>query len=514
MSATRHQLLSEAKRLLQAERGTLFKQGALGVALCYPSPYHVGMSSLGFQTIYRKINALPFAFAERAFLPEDEALMRRLRMPLFSLETQRPVSEFPVLAFSVAYELEVMGLLSMLELCGLALRSSERPAHAPLVVAGGPLSFSNAAPLEPFVDVVVQGEAEELIEVLLRACEGGAPKRETLEGLASKPGFFVPGLSAVQKRFYVHKAVDAQLPAYSQVVTPHTELSSMFLVETGRGCSRGCHYCVMRRTTNGGLRLASRQHIWEKVPPWAKRIGFVGAAVTDHPQLLELLEESVLSGREVGVSSLRADRLSLPLVEALKAGGAKALTVAMDGASQRLRNLLERRHTEEHIVQAARWAKACGMRHLKLYVMLGLPTEEEADVEELARFSVELSKQLPVVLGLAPFVAKRHTPMDGAPYAGVAEVEARLRLLRARLRGKAQLRPTSPRWAYIEYMLAQCGPEAGLAAMEAWQQGGKFAHWSEAFEAHGAKPFVACRVAEAAATWPQVGCGESSRAAL
>jgi len=463
------------------------------------------MSSLGFQTIYRKINELPFAFAERAFLPDDEALMRRLRMPLFSLETQRPVSEFSVLAFSVAYELELTGVLSMLALSGLALRSGERPQHAPLVVAGGPLSFSNAASLEPFVDVVVQGEAEELIEVLLRTCEAYASKHQVLSALARQPGFFVPGISAAQKRFDICKAADAQLPAYSQVITPHTELSSMFLVETGRGCSRGCHYCVMRRSTNGGLRLAPKQAILKSIAPWAKRVGFVGAAVTDHPHLLELLEENTLAGREVGVSSLRADRLSLALIQALHKGGAQVLTIALDGASQRLRNLLERRHTEEHILQAALWAKACGMRHLKLYVMLGLPTEEEADVEELAGFVVALSKQLPVVLGIAPFVAKRHTPMDGAPFAGVAVLENRLRFLRSLLHGKAQLRCTSPRWAFVEYMLAQCGPEAGLAGMEAWQRGGKYAHWTTAFDKHALKPFLACRTAEpSAAPWPQV----------
>lgn len=279
----------------------------------------------------------------------------------------------------------------------------------------------------------------------------------------------------------------------------------MFLVETGRGCSRSCHYCVMRKTTNGGLRLVPKQRVLESIPVWARRVGFVGAAVADHPRLLELLEESVLAGREVGVSSLRADRLSLPLVQALRAGGARALTVAMDGASARLRNLLERRHTEEHLVQAAQWAKACGMHHLKLYVMLGLPTETEADVEELARFAVELCKQLPLVLAVAPFVAKRHTPMDGAPFAGIAEVEARLRLLRSLLRHKAQLRPTSPRWAFVEYMLAQCGPEAGLAAMEAWRMGGKYAHWATAFKKFAPQPFMACRVDEPKApAWPQV----------
>src|SRR5262249_52385927 len=158
------------------------------------------------------------------------------------------------------------------------------------------------------------------------------------------PGFFVPGLTDEGRRFFVAQASDGSLPARSQIVTANTELRSMFLIEPERGCSRGCHYCVMRRTTNGGMRTVAPEQGLELIPQWATRVGFVGAAVTDHPRIAELLETVTARGREVGVSSLRADRLTARLVAALKAGGARGLTVASDGASQRLRDAVDRKH--------------------------------------------------------------------------------------------------------------------------------------------------------------------------
>ncbi|MFL5319523.1 MAG: B12-binding domain-containing radical SAM protein, partial [Myxococcaceae bacterium] len=291
----------------------------------------------------------------------------------------------------------------------------------------------------------------------------------------------------------------------SQIITPHTELRSMFLIEPERGCSRGCHYCVMRRTTNGGMRTLPPERVLSLIPENARRVGLVGAAVTDHPRIVQLLETIVASGREVGVSSLRADRLSQALVNALKAGGAKVLTVASDGASQRMRDLVDRKHSEEQIVRAANFAKTAGIKQLKVYNMVGLPLETEADVDELARFSAELSKILPVALGVAPFVAKRNTPLDGSPFAGIKEVESRLERLRKLLRGKAEVRPTSARWAWVEYMLAQCGPEVGLAAMDAWRAGGSFSAWKKAFDERGAEPYLEKRVEDGrrkATEWP------------
>lgn len=499
-------LLAHRQALLADEQGTLHKVAPLRVALCYPSPYHVGMSSLGFQSIYREIHAHPGATAERAFLPDDVDAFRESRTPLFTLESATPLGAFPVLAFSVAYELELPGLFEVLTLSGLPLLASERGTDWPLVVAGGPLTFSNPEPLEPFVDVLVQGEADGLIHQLLEALTGETDRDALLDRLARTPGFRVPGRGGVS--LHVARADDDRLPARSQILTPHTELSSMFLVEPERGCSRGCHYCVMRRTTNGGMRTVAPERVLELVPAAARRVGLVGAAVTDHPRIVELLRTLVDSGREVGVSSLRADRLTQELVDTLRRGGARVLTVASDGASQRMRDLVDRKHSEEQLVRAARFAAAAGMERLKVYSMVGLPLETDADVDELVRFTRELAGQLPVALGVAPFVAKRHTPLDGAPFAGIREIDHRLDRLRSGLRGKAEVRPTSARWAWVEYMLAQCGPEAGLAAMDAWRAGGSFSAWKRAFAGRGCTPSLRARVPDGRRTstpWPRVG---------
>ncbi|MBU8894323.1 radical SAM protein [Corallococcus sp. H22C18031201] len=500
----RYALIERVRSLLADEQGTLHKEAPYRVALCYPSPYHVGMSSLGYQAIYREIHSRPGATAERVFLPDDVEAFRRTRTPLFTWESQASVSEFPMLAFSVAYELELTGLFSMLELSGIPLLREQRGARHPLVVAGGPLTFSNPDPLEPFVDVLVQGEADDLIHVLLDAAQS-MDREPLLDVLARTPGFLVPGRGGA--RYHVAKATDARLPARTQIITPHTELRSMFLIEPERGCSRGCHYCVMRRTTNGGMRTVPPERVLSLIPDHARRVGLVGAAVTDHPRIVELLRTLADSGREVGVSSLRADRLTQELVDQLRRGGATNLTVAADGASQRMRDLVDRKHSEEQIVRAAQFARTAGMRQLKVYNVVGLPYEEDVDVDELIRFTTELSRILPVALGVAPFVAKRNTPLDGAPFAGVREVENRLERLRRGLRGRAEVRPTSARWAWVEYMLAQCGPEAGLAAMDAWRAGGSFSAWKKAFEARGCVPYLARRVEDGRRNptqWPVV----------
>jgi radical SAM superfamily enzyme YgiQ (UPF0313 family) len=193
---SRYALLESARSLLLDEQGTLLKEAELKVALCYPSPYHVGMSSLGFQTIYREVHAHPAATAERAFLPDDVEAFKASRTPLFTLERQQDVGSFEVLAFSVAYELELAGLFEMLELSGLSPFRAQRPEAAPLVIAGGPLTFSNPDPLEPFVDLLLQGEAEDLIHVLLDAVlEHRGDKEAIRRALAQMPGFRAPGLS-------------------------------------------------------------------------------------------------------------------------------------------------------------------------------------------------------------------------------------------------------------------------------------------------------------------------------
>jgi radical SAM superfamily enzyme YgiQ (UPF0313 family) len=281
----------------------------------------------------------------------------------------------------------------------------------------------------------------------------------------------------------VAKCDDGKLPAYSCIRTPHMELSDMFLVEPERGCHRGCNYCVMRRSTNGGMRTVPKERVLSLIPDGAPRVGLVGAAVTDHPEIVDIVEALVARGCQVGISSLRADRLTDRFVAALRAGGYRTLTTASDGASQRLRDLIKRRAPEDVLRNAAELVRKHGMDRLKLYMMVGVPEETDEDIDELIAFSVELSRIAPLSLGIAPFVSKRNTPFDGLPFAGMDVVERRLARLRKGVRGRVDLRPTSVRWAWVEWVLAQGGQAEGRAAWQAVQAGGRFRDYKAAFEA-------------------------------
>jgi radical SAM superfamily enzyme YgiQ (UPF0313 family) len=266
----------------------------------------------------------------------------------------------------------------------------------------------------------------------------------------------------------------------------------------------------MRRTTNGGMRTVTPERVLELVPPEARRVGLVGAAVTDHPRLPDLLAALLEAGREVGVSSLRADRLTHELVGLLARGGARSLTTAADGASERLRVALDRKTTAQQLLNAAQLTRDQGLAHLKLYLMIGLPGETTEDLDELISLAGELARIVPLVYGVAPFVAKRNTPMDGAPFEPIASIDAKLKYLRSGLRGRAEIRSTSPRWAWVEYMLAQGDEAAGLAAHEAWQAGGSFVAWRKAFANHQVTPRPTRRVPDGRlrlpvmAHWPSV----------
>jgi radical SAM superfamily enzyme YgiQ (UPF0313 family) len=473
----RRQELSR-RELLDAEEGRAHRQAEHRIALCYPSPYRAAMSSLGYQTIYRLLNSTPGFAADRAILPDDVSAARELR----TLESDRNAGSYPVMAFSVAYELELSGVIDCLRLAGLEpLRRNRKPSD-PIVIAGGPLTFSNPVPLAPFFDLLLIGEGEDLIldfAAAARDCE--YDKERLREHFSGVSGFAVPTDEAMAPPS-VHQSADHHLPAHSQILTPHTELRSMFLIEAARGCSRGCTYCVMRRTTNGGMRIVDTERIIEAIPQEAKRVGLVGAAVTDHPQIEDIVERVVRSGREVGISSLRADKLNDNLVSLLARGGYRTLTVALDAPSQRLRDAIERRATEKILLESARLARDHRLRTLKIYMIFGLPGETEADIDELIRFCHELNRVHPrIALGIAPFVAKRHTPMDGEPFAGIQRVDQMLKRLRRGLRGAVEVRPTSARWAWVEHMLAQGDERTGEAVLKAHDAGGRFADYKRAF---------------------------------
>ncbi|MBL8684126.1 MAG: radical SAM protein [Myxococcales bacterium] len=471
------------QRRLSRERGTIFKSAPLRVALTYPSPYSVAMSSLGFQTMYRELNGRDDTVAERAFYPDDVEEHRRARETLVTYEGQRPLGDYPVIALSVAYENELAGVIETLELGGIPALSSERSSkHHPFVLMGGPLTFSNPTPLAPFADAVVMGEGEDVIHAVIEALVAHDTHEARLDALATHPNVWVPSrhgesLATIAK--------SDKLPAFSQIITPETELADMFLVESERGCSRGCTYCVMRRSTNGGMRLAPEAEILSLVPEGARKVGLVGAAVSDHPRIVDIVNALADRGLGVGLSSLRPDRLTDPFVAALKRGGYRTLTTAMDGPSARLRTMLERRAKVEHLERCAELARAHAMQTLKLYLMIGLPSETDEDIDECVAFVSELSKRAPIALGIAPFVSKRNTPLDKHPWAGIKIVEDRLERLRKGLKGRADVRPTSARWAWVEYVLAQGGANEGRAVYDAVKKGGRFADYARAFEAIG-----------------------------
>jgi radical SAM superfamily enzyme YgiQ (UPF0313 family) len=471
-------LRGAARARIAREIGVIRKAGARRIALVYPSPYRAGMSSLGYQVVYGALNDLPDTVCERSFLPDDPDEHVRTKTPLFTYESETAVGDFPVAMFSIAYELEIAGLVSCLELAGIPALASERDDRHPIVLAGGPLTFSNPSPLSPFVDAIVHGEAEDVLAPLCEALGGSGDRRSAKEALARLAHVTVPGRSLAPAS--IAQADDAHLPARARITSPDAELSEMFLIEAERGCSRACTYCVMRRSTNGGMRLAAADAILGAIPEHARRVGLVGAAVSDHPDIARIVHAIADGGRQVSLSSLRPDRLDDDLVSGLAKGGARTLTTAADGASDRMRVALKRGGKTRHLAEAAALVRRHGLERLKLYVMLGVPGETDADVDELVSFVREISHVCPVALGVAPFVSKKNTPLDGLPFAGIDVVEDRLSRLRTGLGAAATVKATSARWAWVEWALAQGGHAEGLAVLEAVRAGGSFAAYRRA----------------------------------
>src|SRR5262245_1935668 len=309
------------------------------------------MSSLGFQRIYRAIQETDGMMCERAFLPDDAVPGERGDDPV-TYESKTPLAEYPIVAVSVAYELEIAGTIDLLEMANIPALREERDERHPFILAGGPLTFSNPTPLAPFADAVVMGEAEGLVPEIIALIAGSPSKTVALQRLAELAHVFVPAHHG-ERLPPIAQCDDDLLPAWGPIRTPHAELSNMFLIETERGCSRGCTYCVMRRTTGGGMRIVPMERVLSLVPADTKRVGLVGAAVSDHPKIVDIVRALAERGCEVGLSSLRPDRLNDAFVGALKAAGYRTLTTAMDGASERLRDKIERRTRLRHLERAA-----------------------------------------------------------------------------------------------------------------------------------------------------------------
>jgi len=462
------------------EIGPRFVAGGRRVAMVYPSPYRAGMSSLGFQWITQLLRAEGLS-AERCFLPDAPAAYRSARQGVVTYETRSKLSGFPVLAVSLAYELEIAGLLELLSLSGIPLLRDERGSQDPVIVVGGPITMANPLAVAPFVDLILLGEAEETAAPAIRAFFDADCRSSWLDTAARLAGAFVPERNTVLP--IGASASDALLPAHSAWICEDAELSRMFLLEGERGCHRRCSFCVMRRSpSHGGMRLFDPDRIAAAIPAAATKVGLVGAAISDHPKLVPILEALVASGRQVSLSSLRADRIKArPQITALlRKSGARTLTVASDGASARLRKQIIKGTTEAHLEACADQCSAHRFDIFKVYMILGLPGETDDDIDELIRFTCALAaraRPARLALGVAPFVAKKNTPLDGESFAGIKVIDRRMKQLQRGLRGSAEVRPVSSRWAWVEHEISQGGPETGLAILEAWKNGGRFSHY-------------------------------------
>ncbi|MFN8577105.1 MAG: radical SAM protein [Candidatus Sericytochromatia bacterium] len=441
------------------------------------------MSSLGYQTIYRLFNQMNDLNCERSFLPENTDIYRAKKTKLFSYESETELQNFDIIAFSIAYETELLGLIECLELSNIPVLSKDRnQKYHPLIISGGPLTFSNPLPVGPFVDLVILGEAEDLIFTFIEMYKEYPERDILLKKLSETHGFYVP---SIHHNFLppIAKADHDKLPATSAIITPHTELSNMFLIEPERGCSRGCTFCVMRRTTNNGMRIMNPDLVLSKVPDFVNKVGLVGAAVSDHPKIVNILEELVISRKkQIGISSLRADRLTPRFVEMLALGGYKTLTVASDGASERVRDFMEKRIKEKHLMRSAELAKEYKMKMIKLYQMIGVPDETDEDIDELIEFTLKISQITKTAMGISPFVAKKNTPLDKSPFEGIKSIDNKLKKITKALGKYVDIRTTSAKWTWVEYQLAQGNYESGLLSLEVYKNGGNFSAWKNVFK--------------------------------
>ncbi len=487
-------LKKKAQALLAAEQGTVRKDwgGKVSVALVYPNTYAVGMSNLGFQTIYKHFNELPDVVCERVFLPDAEDVdeLARTGTSPFSLESMRPLSDFQLVGFSVTYEGDYVNVLRLLDLAGIPMRSAARRPHDPLVLMGGVCAFSNPEPMAPFMDFIVVGEGEELVGELIDAYRKGYRERETfMDGLAALEGIYVPD------RYHVRYAADgtvaevvagAGVPAVvakrrlknvddfrtiAAVKTPNAEYGHMALLEVGKGCGRGCRFCLegqIYRPVRHRSVAALRETVQALAASGEKRVGLVGACVSDYPWIGELLKVVEENGMELSISSLRADSLTDDLVSSLARGGHRTLTMAPEAGTERLRRAIRKSITDEQIFTACALVRGKGIPNLKTYFMIGQPTETDEDVEaipDLARRMLERLKVLDatgkpfgkLTLSISSFVPKPWTPFQWAPFAGVDALQKKLETIKRGVRAFSNIRVLheNPREAALQALLAR-----------------------------------------------------------
>ena len=483
-----------ARITLSKETGYILKPPGdrLRVALAFPNTYWVGMSNLGFQTVYRLFNAQDDVVCERVFLPpkQELAALTNSRTPLVTLESQSTVGEFDVLAFSVSFEWDYVNILTMLRLAGVPIYAAERGPRHPLIVIGGAVTFVNPEPLAPFADVIAAGEGEVLVPALDRAFHAAADRSELLKLLAGSRGFYVPSFyepqygsdgrlsgyrvsqeseTPVPVRKAALKTTEAIDPPATGIFTPDTEFGSRFLVEVVRGCANLCRFCwagynylpVRAFPADRILELA------ERARPHSSKVGLVSIALCDHPEIERILARLHEMGYSISPASLRLDDLTESIVRTLRASGERTITIAPETGSDRLRRVINKTVTNDEILDRAELIFANGFENLKLYYMIGLPTETDDDLVAIRDQTLELRERMlrharprgavgRIIGSVNPLIPKPGTAYQWLPMESDANVDQKIKRLRSLTAGidNVYFNIKSERHSYYQALLS------------------------------------------------------------
>jgi radical SAM superfamily enzyme YgiQ (UPF0313 family) len=481
-----------ARAILAREAGYISKPhgGRLRVALAFPNTYFVGMSNLGFQTAYRLFNDLAGVACERAFLPPKQELRAQLqdRTPIVTLESQTPVADFDVLAFSVSFEWDYTNVVTMLRLAGMPPRAADRSRHHPLVVIGGAVTFVNPEPLAPFADVIAAGEGEDLVPNLVSAVSETSSRAELFARLSASRGFYVPSLYEVDYtaegtiarvapsggaplpvRKAAVRSTERMDPPSTRIFTPDTEFGSRFLIEVVRGCANLCRFCwagynylpVRAFPTARILELAqaARAH--------ATRVGLVSIALCDHPDIEEILTRLAAMGYSISPASLRLDDLTGTIVRLLKESGERTLTIAPETGSDRLRRVINKTVTNDEILDRADLIFSTGIDNLKLYFMIGLPTEDDEDLAAIRDLTVQIRDLMfrhgrprgrigEIIGSVNPLVPKPGTAYQWLPMERPEVIERKVKRLKGLMAGldNVHFNIKSERHSYYQALLS------------------------------------------------------------
>ena len=483
-----------AREVLSREVGYVQKPhgGRLRVALAFPNTYFVGMSSLGFQTVYRLFNDIDDVVCERVFLPGRQELQAQLLSgaPLVTLESQTPVGDFDMIAFSVSFEWDYTNVISMLRLARVAPRADARTHHDPLVVIGGAVTFVNPEPLALFADVVAAGEGELLVPTLVSAVRDASDRDECLRRLAPEHGFYIPsfydvrydeegriaafepragtGAPPVVRKAAVKSTEHLDPPATS-IFTPDTEFGSRFLIEVVRGCANLCRFCwagynylpVRAFPADRILELAAqaKRH--------SSRAGLVSIALCDHPEIERILTGLLDMGYSISPASLRMDDLTDPIVSLLRRSGERSITIAPEAGSDRLRRVINKTVTNAEILDRADVIFRNGIDNLKLYYMIGLPTETDEDLVAIRDLTVRMREIMllhgrsrgnlgRIVGSVNPLIPKPGTAYQWLPMDDPAITERKGKRLRQLLAGidNVYFNIKSERHSYYQALLS------------------------------------------------------------